>query len=142
MHRIEPVANVKTSAIAVAYAENCYDGGINASADDVHLSVVGMGRLLFCCYFLVFLITCCRIIRISHLQISGCNKGGDVFGYIFCMIDNTGSFQNFPTCSWHATEVYYILLFIRQWHSFSVMVSVMVTMYSVMVFGKSVMVGG
>ena len=45
MHRIEPVANVKTSAIAVAYAENCYDGGINASADDVHLSVVGMGRL-------------------------------------------------------------------------------------------------
>ncbi len=53
------------------------------------------------------------------------------------MIDNTGSFQNFPTCSWHATEVYYILLFIRQWHSFSVMV----TMYSVMVFGKSVMVG-
>ena len=78
MHRIEPVANVKTSAIAVAYAENCYDGGINASADDVHLSVVGMGRLLFCCYFLVFLITCCRIIRISHLQISCCNKGGDV----------------------------------------------------------------
>ena len=58
------------------------------------------------------------------------------------MIDNTGSFQNFPTCFWHATEVYYILLFIRQWHSFSVMVSVMVTMYSVMVFGKSVMVGG
>ena len=57
------------------------------------------------------------------------------------MIDNTGSFQNFPTCSWHATEVYYILLFIRQWHSFSVMVSVMVTMYSVMVFDKSVMVG-
>ena len=54
MHRIEPVANVKTSAIAVAYAENCYDGGINASADDVHLSAVGMGRLLFCCYFLVF----------------------------------------------------------------------------------------
>ncbi len=45
MHRIEPVANVKTSAIAVAYAENCYDGGINASADDVHLSAVGMGRL-------------------------------------------------------------------------------------------------
>ena len=45
MHRIEPVASVKTSAIAVAYAENCYDGGINASADDVHLSVVGMGRL-------------------------------------------------------------------------------------------------
>ena len=40
------------------------------------------------------------------------------------------------------TEVYYILLFIRQWHSFSVMVSVMVTMYSVMVFDKSVMVGG
>ena len=59
----------------------------------------------------------------------------------FCMIDNTDSFQNFPTCSWHATEVYYILLFIRQWHSFSVMVSVMVTMYSVMVFDKSVMVG-
>lgn len=29
----------------VAYAENCYDGGINASADDVHLSAVGMGRL-------------------------------------------------------------------------------------------------
>ena len=57
------------------------------------------------------------------------------------MIDNTSSFQNFPTCSWHATEVYYILLFIRQWHSFSVMVSVMVTMYSVMVFDKSVMVG-
>ena len=57
------------------------------------------------------------------------------------MIDNTDSFQNFPTCSWHATEVYYILLFIRQWHSFSVMVSVMVTMYSVMVFDKSVMVG-
>ena len=57
------------------------------------------------------------------------------------MIDNTGSFQNFHTCSWHATEVYYILLFIRQWHSFSVMVSVMVTMYSVMVFDKSVMVG-
>ena len=23
----------------------CYDGGINASADDVHLSAVGMGRL-------------------------------------------------------------------------------------------------
>ena len=45
MHRIEPVASVKTSAIAVAYAENCYDGGINASADDVHLSVVGMDRL-------------------------------------------------------------------------------------------------
>ena len=45
MHRIEPVANVKTSAIAVAYAENCYDGGINASADNVHLSAVGMGRL-------------------------------------------------------------------------------------------------
>ena len=45
MHRIEPVANVKTSAIAVAYAENYYDGGINASADDVHLSAVGMGRL-------------------------------------------------------------------------------------------------
>ena len=45
MHRREPVANVKTSAIAVAYAENCYDGGINASADDVHLSAVGMGRL-------------------------------------------------------------------------------------------------
>ena len=46
MHRIEPVANVKTSAIAVAYAENCYDGGINASADDVQLSAVGiMGRL-------------------------------------------------------------------------------------------------
>ena len=58
------------------------------------------------------------------------------------MIDNTGSFQNFPACSWHATEVYYILLFIRQWHSFSVMVSVMVTMYSVMIFDKSVMVGG
>ena len=57
------------------------------------------------------------------------------------MIDNTDSFQNFPTCSWHATEVYYILLFIRQWHSFSVMVSVMVTMYSVMVFDKSVMAG-
>ena len=57
------------------------------------------------------------------------------------MIDNTGSFQNFPTCSWHATEVYYILLLIRQWHFFSVMVSVMVTMYSVMVFDKSVMVG-
>ena len=53
------------------------------------------------------------------------------------MIDNTGSFQNFPTCSWHATEVYYILLFIRQWHSFSVIV----TKSSVMVFGKSVMVG-
>ena len=33
--------------------------------------------------FLVFLITCCRIIRISHLQISCCNKGCDVFGYIF-----------------------------------------------------------
>ena len=31
--------------IAVAYAENCYDGGINASAYDVHLSAVGMGRL-------------------------------------------------------------------------------------------------
>ena len=45
MHRIEPVANVKTSAIAVAYAENCYDGGINASTDDIHLSAVGMGRL-------------------------------------------------------------------------------------------------
>ena len=53
------------------------------------------------------------------------------------MIDNTDSFQNFPTCSWHATEVYYILLFIRQWHSFSVMVFGK----SVMVFGKSVMVG-
>ena len=92
-------------------------------------------------YFLVFLITCRRIIRISHLQISCCDKGGDVFGYIFCMINNTGSFQNFPTCSWHATEVYYILLFIRQWHSFSVMISVMVTKSSVMVFGKSVMVG-
>ena len=57
------------------------------------------------------------------------------------MIDNTGSFQDFPTCSWYATEVYYILLFIRQWHSFSVMISVMVTKSSVMVFGKSVMVG-
>ena len=57
------------------------------------------------------------------------------------MIDNADSFQNFPTCSWHATEVYYILLFIRQWHFFSVMVSVMVTMYSVMVFDKSVMAG-
>ena len=81
-------------------------------------------------YLLVFLITCCRIIGISHLQIACCNKGGDVLGYIFCMIDNAGSFQNFPTCSWNATEVYYILLFIRQWHSFSVMV-----------FDKSVMVG-
>ena len=44
-HHIEPVANVKTSAVAIAYAENCDDGGINASADDVHLSAVGMGRL-------------------------------------------------------------------------------------------------
>ena len=34
--------------------------------------------------------------------------------------------KDFPTCSWDATEVYYILLFIRQWHSLSVMVSVMV----------------
>jgi len=44
-HRIEPVANVETSAIVVAYAENRYDGDINASADDAHLSAVGMGRL-------------------------------------------------------------------------------------------------
>ena len=33
------------SAVAVAYAENCDDGGINTSADDVHLPVVGVGRL-------------------------------------------------------------------------------------------------
>ena len=52
---------------------------------------------LFCCYFLVFLIACRWIFRVGHLQISCCDKGGDVFGYIFCMIDNTSSFQNFPT---------------------------------------------
>ena len=44
-HCIEPVANVKTSAIAVANAENSDNGGINASADDVHLPAVGMGGL-------------------------------------------------------------------------------------------------
>ena len=106
-----------------------------------------MNPFLSYVYFLVFLIACRRIIRISHLQISCCDKGSDVFGYIFCMIDNTGSFQNFPTCSWHATEVYYVLLFFRQWHSFSVrvskfsvMVDVRVTIKSVRVRAKSVMV--
>ena len=38
-------------------------------------------------------------------------------------------------------EGYNILLFFRQWHSFSVRVGVRVSKFSVMVFGKSVMVG-
>ena len=37
-------------------------------------------------YFLVFLITCCRIIWISHLQIPCCNKGCDVTLTVLCLI--------------------------------------------------------
>lgn len=45
-HRIEPVADVRASAVAVAYTEKSYDGGINASADDFHLPAVGMSCLM------------------------------------------------------------------------------------------------
>ena len=69
---------------------------------------------LFCCYFLVFLVACRRIIRIGHLQISGCNKGGDVTLTVLGMHADSNSVKYLFGGSRNRTEIDYIPLLVRQ----------------------------
>ena len=73
-----------------------------------------MNQFLSYVYFLVFLITCCRIIWISHLQISCCNKGGDVTLTVLGMHADTNSVKYLFSCTRYGTEIYYVPLFVRQ----------------------------
>ena len=65
-------------------------------------------------YFLVFLITCCRIIWISHLQIPCSNKGCNVTLSVLGMHADTNSVKYLFGCTRYGTEIYYVPLLVRQ----------------------------
>lgn len=69
---------------------------------------------LFCCYFLVFLIACRRIFRVGHLQISCCNKGGDVTLMVLGMHADSNSVKYLFGGSRNRTEIDYVPLLVRQ----------------------------
>ena len=64
--------------------------------------------------FLFFLITCRRIFRVGHLQISCCNKGGDVTLTVLGMHADSNSAKYLFGGSRNRTEIDYIPLLVRQ----------------------------
>ena len=73
-----------------------------------------MNSFLSYVYFLVFLITCCRIIWISHLQIPCSNKGCNVTLSVLGMHADTNSVKYLFGCTRYGTEIYYVPLLVRQ----------------------------
>ena len=75
---------------------------------------MSLSFLLFYCYFLVFLIACRRIFRVGHLQISCCNKGGDVTFTVLGMHADSNSVKYLFGGSRNRTEIDYVPLLVRQ----------------------------
>ena len=71
------IVNAHTVCSPILHADERVPRSMNTKHANRKRNNESIGFLSYV-YFLVFLITCCRIIRISHLQISCCNKGGDV----------------------------------------------------------------
>lgn len=65
-------------------------------------------------YFHVFLVACRWIFRIGHLQISCCNKGGDVTLSILGMHADSNSVKYLFGGSRNRTEIDHIPLLVRQ----------------------------
>ena len=71
------IVNAHTTCSPILHADERVPRSMNTKHANRKRNNESIGFLSYV-YFLVFLITCCRIIRISHLQISCCNKGCDV----------------------------------------------------------------
>ena len=79
------IVNAHTACSPILHADERVPRSMNTKHANRKRNNESIGFLSYV-YFLVFLITCCRIIRISHLQISCCNKGGDVTLTVLCLI--------------------------------------------------------